>query len=625
MAALKRISIALALVALAFSSVNVATAANQLPLGNIDCSLATVPNSIRAEGIAERVGDTRLDCINNGSRDDGDTDYQQYIPANFRLIYNANVTSMIHLTGSGGPWTEALLIINDNNSLDSETTSVFPSVCDAPDDRYPCPQLGVLLTPTDLIWDGVEVPVPAAPNDLGDLNVDDDTDFNSAPFDADTDFDCDLSAGDGDPDGCFNQTTTLRFTNVRINATSLAVGGAVTVQVNISSSFAIGIIGSRTGDVADAFIGLISMLGDTFAGLQCEEEEGTASVELWEGFATAFKTIGVPTFLENQHSAENGYPVDGSGTATQATQFVVRLTGLPEGVDISMPSHVHEIGTFAATGHSDSHTAGACPAPGSLTESPPDDNGDHLCIELISSDGPDDGVAEFVYRVMTAHPFKRQHVEIDIGVSWTPDTDEDEPEVTSGSVDVSFHPISDVFVADEDSPKPRFIDSNNDPAVFVTVTRCTTTLLYPFVTSTFGLDTGIAVSNTSVDWKGTAAQRGACTMHFIGKTLGETGFGDVEITEQTSVILEGGEQLAFSLLLANPDQGIDDPVPDFQGFIVAMCDFQFAHGYAFITDGASGFPTLAQGYLALIMQFDESGDRLLNCHGTGCKSEALNQ
>ncbi len=251
--------------------------------------------------------------------------------------------------------------------------------------------------------------------------------------------------------------------------------------------------------------------------------------------------------------------------------------------------------------------------------------GGPLCLKLISSTGPTDGVATFIYEVREADPFRRQHIEIPISVSWTPATDVDEPEVTSGSVDVSFHPISDVFVADDDSPKPRFIDSENDPEVFVTVTRCTTTLLYPFVTSTFGLDTGIAVSNTSVDWKGTAAQRGACMIHFIGKTLGETGFGDVEITEQVSVILEGGEQLAFSLLLANPDQGIDNPVPDFQGFVVAMCDFQFAHGYAFITDGASGFPTLAQGYLALVMQFDASGDRVISCHTGACKSEGLNQ
>ena len=513
-----------------------------------------------------------------------------------------------------------MLVINDNNSLGTEEGSVLAvtaTTCggeSAPDVRYPCPQNGVLLTQDTLIWDGVQVPVPGAPNTLPPAG----TDSVGANGDPDNDPDCVL--GSLTSTGCFAQTTTLRFTNVRVNATGVPESGTVTVSVNISSSFSIS-LPTRNGDVADAFQGLISLLGDTVSGLQCEPAPSKKPfVELWEGFATAFKTIGVPTFLENAHSAENGYPVDGDsgatpptagGTATQATQFIIRLTGLPEGASFSMPAFVDEGGTVSS-----------CPIP-TL-------GGGDLCLRRISSTGPTDGVATFVYEVMEADPFRRQHVEIDITVSWTPATDEDEPEVTSGSVDVSFWPISDVFVADKTSPRPRFIDSANDPEVFVTVTRCTTSLLYPFVTSTFGLDTGIAVSNTSVDWKGTDAQRGACTMHFIGKTLGETGFGDLEITEQTSVIIEGGEQLAFSLLLANPDQGIDDPVPDFQGFIVAMCDFQFAHGYAFITDGASGFPTLAQGYLALVMQFDPSGNRVITCDSDSsdsqaCRSEGLNQ
>jgi len=603
MAALKRISIALALVALAFSSVDVATAVNQLPLGAINCTLATVPNSVRAEGIADRVGDTRLDCTNDGSTDNGDTDYQQYLQANFRLRFNTNVTSMITETSAGGDaFTEALLVINDNNSKGSELTSKLPS-CDglaADDLRYPCPQNGVLLTQDTLIWDGVKVPVPGAPNNLSSPQDD--------GQDADSDYDC--VVGKTDNTGCFDQTTTLRFTNVRVNATAVPESGTVTVSVNIASSFSIS-LPNRNGDVADAFKGLTAALKTTVAGLQCDEFGAdlseSASVELSEGFATAFKTIGVPTFRENAHSAENGYWIDSIGSATQATQFIIRLTSLPEGITYTMPAYIAEGGS-----------TGVCA---------PVLGGGDLCLKLVSSSGPTGGVASFIYEVIEADPFRRQLIAIPIYVAWTSATTwTGEPDVTTGSVDVSFYPISAVFVADNSSPRPRFIDSKNDPKVFVSVTRCTTTLLYPFVTSSFGLDTGIAVSNTSVDWKGTAAQRGACTMHFIGKTLGATGFGDVKITEQTSVIIEGGAQLAFSLLLANSDQGIDDPVPDFQGFVVAMCDFQFAHGYAFIIDGASGLPTLAQGYLALIMQFDAAGDRLISCDpGTSCRSEALNQ
>ena len=39
--------------------------------------------------------------------------------------------------------------------------------------------------------------------------------------------------------------------------------------------------------------------------------------------------------------------------------------------------------------------------------------------------------------------------------------------------------------------------------------------------------------------------------------------------------------------------------PLFQGYVFAICDFQFAHGYAFISD--VGATKLAQGYLALVV------------------------
>ena len=36
----------------------------------------------------------------------------------------------------------------------------------------------------------------------------------------------------------------------------------------------------------------------------------------------------------------------------------------------------------------------------------------------------------------------------------------------------------------------------------------------------------------------------------------------------------------------------------FQGYLIAQCTFQFAHGFAFITDGVGANGGLSQGYLA---------------------------
>jgi hypothetical protein len=40
-------------------------------------------------------------------------------------------------------------------------------------------------------------------------------------------------------------------------------------------------------------------------------------------------------------------------------------------------------------------------------------------------------------------------------------------------------------------------------------------------------------------------------------------------------------------------------VPGFQGYMIAVCQFQYAHGFAFVSD--LGARNLAMGYLALVM------------------------
>ena len=69
-----------------------------------------------------------------------------------------------------------------------------------------------------------------------------------------------------------------------------------------------------------------------------------------------------------------------------------------------------------------------------------------------------------------------------------------------------------------------------------------------------------------------------------------------------------------------------DPTPEFQGYIIVVCEFQYGHGYAFITNGFGSIPSLAQGYLALIITVDSSGDREAGCdHGGARCGENLNQ
>ena len=138
------------------------------------------------------------------------------------------------------------------------------------------------------------------------------------------------------------------------------------------------------------------------------------------------------------------------------------------------------------------------------------------------------------------------------------------------------------------------------------VKECRTVLLFPFVTARAGFDTGIAISNTTLDnskdvpggtdeWPyKTRPQSGKCKLFYVGDK--EDGTSLPKPIQTTPVALAAGKQLVYTLF--GGGSGID-ATPGFQGYIIAVCDFELAHGFAFISD--LGAQKLAMGYLALVM------------------------
>jgi hypothetical protein len=156
-------------------------------------------------------------------------------------------------------------------------------------------------------------------------------------------------------------------------------------------------------------------------------------------------------------------------------------------------------------------------------------------------------------------------------------------------------------------PIPRFVETGSAATAF-TIAPCLTNLLYPFVTNQAGFNTGIAISNTSLTNPGTgelfgidvnngvAPQSGTCTLNYFG-TTGADGAAPPPAT--TGVIPAGR---TFVMTLASGSTGPFGTVPaaqNFQGYMIAQCNFRYAHGYAFISD--IGAVQLAQGYIALVM------------------------
>ena len=261
--------------------------------GLITCDLGAVTPLVRAEGIAELLGDIIIVChtIPAGAVVDPDG----YIEVNVTASLNVSVTNNRDFNaGFQDDTTDAVLVINENNCgaptdrgarMDAlgVTDSGFEAGCTPPDSDFQDPQFGVLVTNNRLEWTGVQVPVP----------------------------------GFGD----FPEWTTIRLTSMRGNASELGIPdvGApafaqiqATVTINGESAIT---LNKNEANIGLPLLGLISSVDEAASGLQCEDEGDHATLTINEGFPTAFKTIGTALFtISGSIQVENGYPAPDSGT-----------------------------------------------------------------------------------------------------------------------------------------------------------------------------------------------------------------------------------------------------------------------------------------------------------------------
>jgi hypothetical protein len=362
------------------------------------------------------------------------------------------------------------------------------------------------------------------------------------------------------PPGTTGVTRTLRMVNIRVNAS--AAGLTVTpTPVNLLVS----VTGSLTLPLSSPFLVVgyiqksleVSVTGATL--IQCVEPEEEVEVTFKELIPNAWRTRGNTTAQNNLlqiYNTESMYwdttptnwPAD-AGVATQATQLQIVFSGLPAGV---------AVGTVS----------GPLTASGGTTFS-------------VSQSG-----GTVTLTVTSANVGASENLTVSVPITYSSAL----PSIGSGSVAGSYAPISTVITPSSTSlAVPRFTNTGAATAAFE-ILPCETRLLFPFVTSITGWDTGIAISNTSKDPFGTDPQEGTCTLYFYGVPS--------DSNQTTTVNIAGGQQLLMTLSGGNSAQGLS-AVPNFTGYVIARCNFQYAHGYAFISDlGANKF---AQGYIALVI------------------------
>ena len=382
---------------------------------------------------------------------------------------------------------------------------------------------------------------------------------------------------------------TIRITNLRANAQALGLNGTVYAIVNITGSTTIPVNNAQLR-VADTRQGLkFSVTPSTSKNCQSGQ---SFSVSWQEGFASAFRAKGsvtdpahqVPGGSYGDESGFNPYPLDTNttltgassiGQANQGTRLLARMSNVPSGVTLSATAGTplsSGLALQAVTSPNSDWSGGTLTSPSGVTAT------SFLLLEVTASPSLSLATIETV----TAGVAVNYSVPGPLG---------------TGSVTGSFAPLSTTFTASSSAPEPRFIDTGAAATAF-TIGPCRTILLFPFVTNQAGFDTGIAIANTSMDPLGTTNQSGACTLNYYGVT-GQS--GPPPAAQTTGAVAAG------SVAVGTLSSGGGIPAaPNFQGYIFAICNFQYAHGYAFISD--LGAQKLAQGYLALVVP-DKTGGR----------------
>ena len=577
MADFRRWILAFAALVLILGSAVPASAQN----GLVCTASAAVTPTLRHEGFTELTGDILLTCT--GAPGATPTPAGTIIPqADISVSLSAPVTSRL----MGGDTTDALLLVDDPAPGQQD-------VCLSPDN----PTVACQVTGDG----GMTFKNPAKYNVFQGINTGGpgsySVTFLGVPVDPPA-----------------SGSLTYRITNIRVDATTVPSGAAglspVFAFVSSSSSTSIQINNPQN------YVGFVSnglTIGTSVGStpfLQCESYDATTvgTVTFTENFATAFKTRGVTgtsTYPQTTpgvvYYTESGLeiPVSGgeSGVADSATELQTVISNIPSGVTIYASSYAV---SSASTGPG---TAGFSDA--TMVSPVAGTTGGGL---VAVTDGTESSVT-IVWAITDTNTSAIDSLAFTISASFTgtpgnPGTPAANQAVGSLS---GFAPQLAAYSST--GPIPEFSSTVNEPTsptTLFSVSLCQTILLFPYVTDFYGFDTGIAISNTSLDNLpvGAAPQPGACSVTFYGaggvaSTLGTSGtYSSTADTTLTTGLINPGQTWAFSISQIDPAYNSTSTYGT-TGYAIATCNFQYAHGYSFVSD--TGIRNFAAAYLALII------------------------
>ena len=566
-----------------------------------NCSVTANAPLVRWQGLTEQVGDIILSCTGGTP-----TAVGAPVPVNNFVvtIQSTNITSQLLPTNlpqvnGGYPYSEAILTVNEPEPLNPNPAG---AVVPAPFNALQQPCLASNTGTCTNTGDGTGGFFTYSTN--GNYNM-----FQGYQFDAHT------IRFDGIPMDAPgpNSNIVVRISNVRVDATpfnggslsgqpitaSLSVTGTQAVTINNIAPFVVGYAANGIKVTAN---------GDS-KGV-CNPGTGRVTATVQEGFASSFKRrdLGTQNILGYPYFTETGFYEPALpwihpelvGHATQGTRILVSLTNIENTLTVTAPPTASLVGgAVAPLGQGGPNPSGsgylALVGPGSFTS---------------TADGSS---TTFEYEVIYSDPSANETADIDFTVAYTTSSAYTVPP-TYILASAQFSPLStnhNAALASTDLI-PRFVASPSAAANTFFLTGCQCDLLFPYAVSKDGLETGIAISNTSADPYGTAHQSGYVqlfyypnhTSSFVPPSSWFTS-APSSITAQTpfsqtsSSQVGAGDQLLLTVGTGGENATGIKGAPGFNGYMIAVTGFQYCHAFAFVSD--TTVQKLAEGYLAVVL------------------------
>jgi len=611
----------------------------------------SVTPTLRAEGYTEQTGDVTLTCTGGANVAAG----SQIPTVNITVFLNTAVTSRLlpssAVSGTGNV-SEALLLIDEPGSGLAPIVPNFgpaapQNLCLNPLGQPSCPEFAQIVNGVTVATDSSTVPVGGA---VAGRNVFQGVVSGNAVTWFGIPVLAPVSTG---------TSRVFRFTNIRANATTLSGGsaaGATPVIASISISGATSLlITNPTPTIGFVQGGLTTSASSVTNVNQCQTKTKTAVATLTysENFGTAWKTrvqaqstssyAGQATNIGTQNTPGGIYNSESNfvfantlggqtaGLADFGTRLKATFNNVPTGVRLFVSVNNVLNGVIPITPPAN---PGGSAANGVTTwaqlvisETTPDGtlNGTFLSSQVSSTDGAGSGnnvpIAEIpvvngsasaVWEILNTNPSSQETVKFAVFATYVANVAQNSPPAGTATVNMSFAPTPPVFTASSGAAAssslniPRFIADPNAAKNIFAINICRTILLYPFVTNQAGFDTGLAIANTSTDPFGTGPQAGSCALNWYSGTASPAPTNSGSIASGT----------VYTTLASVT-------VPGFQGYMIAVCHFQYAHGFAFISD--LGARNLAMGYLALVIPDPVSqNNSVRNASANGCGTGDIN-